>query len=319
MAFWSSGNVTNILITWSSGKCKTLYLNFPNFYGLQTWQSSNLRWTDPILKVTWPSNYLVTWQMKKTYTSTFAIPMAIRLGRVVTYGQKTPHIKSCYLLFKWFHDKCKILYLHFRDFYDHQTWQSSNLRWTDPSFKAMWPFDHVITWQTKKIISEFPQYILAPNLAECKLMVRRPYKLSYMTFWSHCHVTDIKPYNYTSAVLTTTKLGRVVTFGGGLNLQSHMNFWLRGHVRNEKDLYLHLPNTYDHQTWQSGNLYWGNPTWPRGKWETLYSTYLRVVLILLLSDLHAFLVNVYLGCKCLFVICFYILNIFLKTFIYSSD
>ena len=97
MAFWSSGNVTNILITWSSGKCKTLYLNFPNFYGLQTWQSSNLRWTDPILKVTWPSNYLVTWQMKKTYTSTFAIPMAIRLGRVVTYGQKTPHIKSCYL------------------------------------------------------------------------------------------------------------------------------------------------------------------------------------------------------------------------------
>ena len=45
-----------------------------------------------------------------------------------------------------------------------------------------------------------------------------------MTFWSHCHVTDIKPYNYTSAVLTTTKLGRVVTFGGGLNLQSHMNF-----------------------------------------------------------------------------------------------
>ena len=179
--------------------------------------------------------------------------------------------------------------------------------------------DHVITWQTKKIISEFPQYILPPNLAECKLMVRRPYKLSYMTFWSHCHVTDIKPYNYTSAVLTTTKLGRVVTFGGGLNLQSHMNFWLRGHVRNEKDLYLHLPNTYDHQTWQSGNLYWGNPTRPRGKWETLYSTYLRVVLILLLSDLHAFLVNVYLGCKCLFVICFYILNIFLKTFIYSSD
>ena len=183
MAFWSSGNVTNILITWSSGKCKTLYLNFPNFYGLQTWQSSNLRWTDPIFKVTWPSNYLVTWKMKKTYTSTFAIPMAIRLGRVVTYGQKTPHIKSCYLLFKWFHDKCKILHLHFRDVYDHQTWQSSNLHWTDPSFKAMRPFDHVITWQTKK------NYICI------------------------------------STIHIATKLGRVVTYIGGIP---------PGHVENEK-------------------------------------------------------------------------------------
>ena len=37
--------------------------------------------------------------------------MAIKLSRVVTYGQKNPHIKSCYLLNKWSRDKCKTLYL----------------------------------------------------------------------------------------------------------------------------------------------------------------------------------------------------------------
>ena len=35
--------------------------------------------------------------------------MAIKLCRVVTYGQKTPHTKSPCLLIKWSRDKCKIL------------------------------------------------------------------------------------------------------------------------------------------------------------------------------------------------------------------
>ena len=56
----------------------------------------------------------------------------------------------------------------------------------------------------------------------------------------------------------TTKAGRVAICGGGHNLQSHVNFLLSGHVKNEKNLYLQLHNTYGHQTWQSGNLHWGN-------------------------------------------------------------
>ena len=45
-----------------------------------------------------------------------------------------------------------------------------------------------------------------------------------------------------------------------------MAFWLRGHVRNSKYLYLHFRNTYGHQTWQGGNLPSEEPTylvrWP---------------------------------------------------------
>ena len=132
MTFWLRGHVTNL---------KNLYLPLRNIYGLQTWQSSNLRWTDPIFKVTWPFNCMVTWQMKKTYIYTSTIPMAIKLGRVVTYGQKTPHIKSRYFLIKWSREKCKTWYLHFCNIYNHQTWQSGNLHWKDPSFKAMWSRD----------------------------------------------------------------------------------------------------------------------------------------------------------------------------------
>ena len=53
-----------------------------------------------------------------------------------------------------------------------------------------------------------------------------------------------------------TKLGTVVTWGG---FQSHENFWLRGHMTNEKNLYLHLHSTYGRLIWKSGNLHCRNP------------------------------------------------------------
>ena len=129
-----------------------LYLHFCNIYGYQTWQSRNLRWGDPIFKVTWTFDYAVTWQIKRTYIYTAAIPMAIKLGRVITYGKKTPQTKSRYPLIKCCRDKCKTLYLHFHNIYGHQTWQRGNLWWRDPNFKVMWPFDYVVTWQMKKIL-----------------------------------------------------------------------------------------------------------------------------------------------------------------------
>ena len=46
---------------------------------------------------------------------------------------------------------------------------------------------------------------------------------------------------------------------GGPNLQSHVNFWLRGHMTNEKNLYLHLHSTYGRLIWKSGNLHCRNP------------------------------------------------------------
>ena len=66
-----------------------------------------------------------------------------------------------------------------------------------------------------------------------------------------------KTFICTSAVLINTKLGRVGTCGGWTKLQSHVTFPFRGHVTNEENVYLHLHNTYGHQTWQSGNLIGG--------------------------------------------------------------
>ena len=81
----ASIKLRDLLITWSLAKCKTLYLHFCNIYGHQTWQSRNLRWVEPTSKVTWPFDYVVTWQIQKTYVCTSAKPMTIKTGRVVTY------------------------------------------------------------------------------------------------------------------------------------------------------------------------------------------------------------------------------------------
>ena len=53
----------------------------------------------------------------------------------------------------------------------------------------------------------------------------------------------------------TTKLGRVLTLVRELNIQSRVTFRLNGHVTNLENLYLHFHNMYDHQSWQSGNLW----------------------------------------------------------------
>ena len=108
--------------------------------------------------------------------------------------------------------------MHFRNTYDHQTWQAGNLRWGNPTFKVTSPFDYVVT----------------------------------------CHMK--KNYICTSAIPMFTRLGRVVTCRAGPQIQSQVIFLLWGHVTHEKNFYLHFHNTYGHQTWQTGNLRWGNPT-----------------------------------------------------------
>ena len=105
----ASTKLSDLLITWSRDKCKTLYLHFCNIYGHQIWQSGNL-W----LEGTHLQSYVTFWlcgqaQMKKTYIWTSTIPMGTKLGRVVTYGQKIPHTKLHDLLITWSRDKYKTL------------------------------------------------------------------------------------------------------------------------------------------------------------------------------------------------------------------
>ena len=168
--------------------------------------------------------------------NTSAIPMAIKLCRVVTYGQQTSHTRSRCLLIKWSLDKCKTLYLHFKNIFGHQTWQSSNLQISNSpqlqGYVNFWLRGHVTN--EKKIISKLPQYLWPP---------------SYMIFLSHGHVTDIKPYICTSAVLMITKLGRVVTCGVGTQPSNSRDLMITRSRKNWKKTFLHLHSTYGHRTW----------------------------------------------------------------------
>ena len=100
---------------------------------------------------------LIMWsrdKWRRNYTWTSTILIANKLCRVVTYGRITTHTKLHGLLITWSRDKCKTLYLHFCSAYDHKAGQSNNLPWGDPTLKVTWPFDYVVTWQMKKIMSD---------------------------------------------------------------------------------------------------------------------------------------------------------------------
>ena len=151
---WQGGNLPSedptSLVMWSCDKCKTLYLHFCNIYDHQTWQSCNLQWRNPNFKIMQTFDYVITWQMKKIYIWPSTISMATKVCRVVTYGWKNPRTKLHDLLIIWSRYKYKTLYLHFSSTYNHETGQSSNLQWADPTFKVTWTFDYVVTWQMKK-------------------------------------------------------------------------------------------------------------------------------------------------------------------------
>ena len=130
VTFWLHGHLTNE---------KNLYLYFNNIYGLKTWQSGKLRWGNPTFKV-----ILWLWGQvthEKTYIFNSVIPMVTKLGRAVTYCWETPPTKLHGLLIMWSCDKCKTLYLHFRNTFDHQTWLSRNLVVVGPQLQS-----HVMFW-----------------------------------------------------------------------------------------------------------------------------------------------------------------------------
>ena len=83
---------------------------------------------------------------------------------------------------------------------------------------------------------------------------------SHVTFWWHCHVTNVKPYICTSAIPMATKPGRVVTYYRKTiptKTRERVITWSRDKC---KTLYLHFRSTYGQQTWQSSNLPWGDAT-----------------------------------------------------------
>ena len=180
---------------------------------------------------------VVTWQWKKTYIYTSAMPMTIKLDRrshinfwssglvtnvrpyactcVISMTTKLDKVVTCdggfegHLLIMWSRDKRKNIYLNF-----HDTMATKLGRVVTYGRKISHTMlrDLLITWSRDK------------------------YNTLYLHFCS--------TYEYKIGQSSNSRWGNPT--------------W--NEKPNEKNLYLHLHNTYSHQTWHSENLQWGNPT-----------------------------------------------------------
>ena len=76
---------------------KTLQLHYLNAYVHQDWQCGHLTWGAFIHKVIWPSHHMVFRdhvKAKSYYIFTTRVPIAIKLGKMVTYLEGLLPIKS---------------------------------------------------------------------------------------------------------------------------------------------------------------------------------------------------------------------------------
>ena len=127
-------------------KWKALYLPSHNTYGHQTWQNSDLHWGEPTFKAMLAFDYVVLWQIEKTYICSSAIPMVNKLVKVVTCVG-VPQLQSHVSFWLRGHvTNSNNLHLHFCNTYGHQTWQSGNLPSKNPTYIVRWPFEQVVTW-----------------------------------------------------------------------------------------------------------------------------------------------------------------------------
>ena len=200
----------------------------------------------------------------------FAISMATKIGRMVTCGVPTNPSNSCDLLIIWSRDK---LYLHFRNTYGHQTWQSGKTLFTvgrphKPS--------HVNCW-SRSLVTNFRPYICRNICGHqtwqsggvFQLEVGRPHLLSYMKLYLHfCSAYDHRagqsgnlrwgehslkvtwPFNHAVArkikkalsalpQYLTSKIGRVVTYSWKNSPTKSCGLWITWpHCHWKKETYI---------------------------------------------------------------------------------
>ena len=89
-------------------KLKPLYLHYHIAYGHRSWWDGSLSWMVPNHKVTQHSVYVVLQSHttnKNHFISSIRVPMATRIGRMVTYFERLLTIKPFFALIKW---SCKV-------------------------------------------------------------------------------------------------------------------------------------------------------------------------------------------------------------------
>ena len=81
---------------------ETLYLHFHSTHDIQTWHGCDLPWGASTHNIMWSFNHVVLWtQVTNSYIATFTRQMATKHGKVLTYGEGLPSVKSQNPLNKW--------------------------------------------------------------------------------------------------------------------------------------------------------------------------------------------------------------------------
>lgn len=81
---------------------ETLYLHFHSTHDIQTWHGCDLPWGVSTHNIMWSFNHVVLWtQVTNSYIATFTRQMATKHGKVLTYGEGLPSVKSQNPLNKW--------------------------------------------------------------------------------------------------------------------------------------------------------------------------------------------------------------------------
>ena len=149
------------------------YLHYHSAYGHETWQDYVLSWRAPNNKVSQCPDHMILKSHvtnENHYISTTKVPLATKLGRMVTYFERLLTIKLYYTLVTWSCKVCekqKSLYIHNQGAYGYKigrmiTYLNVYLPIKPHHPLITWSFK--ITWRTKTIISPLPQCLWPPNL-----------------------------------------------------------------------------------------------------------------------------------------------------------
>ena len=129
------------------------------------------------------------YKVQKSLYLYYQMPMATKLGRIVTYFERLLTIKSFYTLITW---SCKVMWqtkiiiYHNQSAYGYKlgrmiTYLDEFLHIKLHHSLIMWSCK--VTWQTKTIISLLQKSLWQPNLAEWWLPLTSSY-ICHMTLWS---------------------------------------------------------------------------------------------------------------------------------------
>ena len=119
-------------------------------------------------------------------------------------------------------EKFKMLYLHYHNAYEHQIWQGGDLPWGAPTYKVIWPFDHMVLQDYVTCWNHYIPTITVSMVTKLDRIVTyiEPFStiklLEPLVTWSYKITWQAKIIIFATTVPMAYIFGRLVTFFEGL-------------------------------------------------------------------------------------------------------